>query len=728
MASITGSARRGAWTVLLLFSVLVPPATVASASVQPDQRLRDLESFIHFVIVGRGDLAAAAGQSLLESGVTPAQLAGLVDENDLGGRLDAALIGGRRLQGAEPIVGALAVMVEQGRLDLATNPDRIAEAIELLRGTVRGRIMGRDRLERAGEFAVRPLLEIIVRGDDPALVAEAEAILVERIRGGAVLPICAALPGLDPASQERACLILASIGDPTARAALPFLAELASAPSTSGPTREIAQLAAARIGGRADNAAARFTALADRFFRGDESLVTLPPGQSVATVDRISVWTYDAFAGLAPVPVPTAIWFDVMAMRMARRALELEPEDRQALALFVAADLRRDLAISATGVEDPFFAEALYSPRFFATAAGPSTGQAVLALALDTKDVPLIRAAIGALAQTAGATTLVQAGGRQPLIECLSFPSRRVQIEAALTLANAGLRTAFPSDHAVVPLLASAVRTDAVFAAVVAADAEERRQVGGVLSQLGYTLLGSGATFAEIEPAVLANVGVDLIVVRGNAASIDAATTAVRGIALTNATPLVAVASVFEADRVRDRLRDDAAAMVWTAGAPSEQLMGEISAFMTRVVGSPMDEAEALIYAVDALDALRGLAISNSQVFPIVDALRPLLEALRAESGSLRTMVAGVVALIDGSIAQRSLIDVALDEVGSDQVALLDAAAASARRFGNLAEARQIARLQGLLTSGDATVAEAAGRLYGSLDLSPEEAVRLIIQ
>ena len=57
---------------------------------------------------------------------------------------------------------------------------------------------------------------------------------------------------------------------------------------------------------------------------------------------------------------------------------------------------------------------------------------------------------------------------RQPLLEALAYPDRRVQYEASLTLARALPPTAFNGDYRVVPLLASAVRTGAAAFVVVA--------------------------------------------------------------------------------------------------------------------------------------------------------------------------------------------------------------------------------------------------------------------
>lgn len=729
MAMTPGNARRTRTITSLLAAAAVAAFLAVPALARQDagSQQRQLESFIHFVIVGRGDLAAASANALFDSGITDEQLAELVDEGNLAARLDQALIAGRRLQGVEDLVGDMSVRVERGRFVLATDPDRIRDSVAMLTGTVRGRMMARDRLAEAGPYAVRPLLQVLVAGDDAVLVSEAEALLVQRIREGAVLPLSAALPILDPASQERVCFVLGGIGSPAAAASLPFLADLAASTS-SDTTAARASEAISKIGGTAANPAGQFTALADRFFRLDEALVSLPAMQSLDGVDTLDVWNYGNFSGLEPVAVAKSIWFDVMAMRMAKRALELDSTDRRALAIFVAADLRRGLAMAAEGITDPIFGGNRYSPEFFATAAGPSIGQDVLALALEMRDTPLARKAIEVLAETAGSESLIRSGATQPILDSLGYPSRRVRIEAALAIAAAMPSTAFPGDYAVVPTLASAVRTDAVYAVVIAADSEERRQVAGSLANAGFTVLPGGGTYAEAEPGILDNVGVDLIVVRGTADAVDAVASAVRGNAMVNATPMVAMTTVINLSAVQDRLRDDLAAMAMVAGADEAVMVAEIRGFIEQVLGSAMDASEAREYAILALDALRNIAKAGSGALSINDAESALSEAFAVEQGALRVMIAEVLALIGTESAQQTLIDAALSASAADQVDLLDQAAASARRFGNRCHPSQASALIGLIQASTGDVADAAGRLYGALDLPVDETVRWILE
>lgn len=716
-------------TISSILAAAVVAACLSPAFAQDDaaSRQRNLESFIHYVIVGRADLAAASANALLASGIGDEELAELVDEAGLAARLDQALLSGRRLDGVQPLVGELSVKVERGRFNLATDGDRIKDSMGMLTGNVRGRMLGRDRLAAAGPYAVRPLLEVLVSGDDPILVSEAEALLVQRIREGAVLPLCEALPTLSPQAQERVLFVLGGIGAPSARTALPFIADLAGS-TESDVTAAKAAEALSRLGGSAENPSAQFTALADRFFRYDESLVALPPQRSLEAVDSLDVWSYGNFSGLEPTPVAKSLWFDVMAMRMARRALELDSTNRPALAIFIASDLRRGITIASEGVTDPIFGGERYSPEFYATAAGPSIAQDVLSLALSVKDTPLARKAISVLASTAGSESMIRAGEARPMVEALGYPGRRVRIEAALAIAAAMPRTAFPGDHSVVPILASAVRSDAAFAVVIASDLEERRQTAGALSSAGYTVLPGGADYAEAEIGILGNVGVDLIVVRGNAEAIGAAHAAARGSALTNAVPLVAVATAFDAGEASTVVRDDVAAMSMVAPGDDAALIATVRDFLEQVLGSAMDASEAREYAILSLEALKAIAMSGGSVLSITDAEGPLGEALASESGALKVMIAEVLAMIGTNSAQQTLIDAAISAGDGEQVDLLDQAAASARRFGNRSHPSQASALVGLIQASGGDVADAAGRLYGALDLPVSATVGWILK
>ena len=242
----------------------------------------------------------------------------------------------------------------------------------MLKGTMRAKMLGTRRLVEAGEYAVPELLEVLVKGNDPEMELAVTKVL-EEIKRQAVLPLCAALPGLSPEVQVKVVRILGAIGWPTA---FPYLLDVSKTIGTTAEVRQAAMQVFRRLGGTSTDAAAAYGALARKFFNEEQSLVAYPSDPNNV------VWSYGTHSGLVATPVPTDIFSQVMAMKAAKRAMELQPNDRIALSLYVAADLRRENQLGS-GQVDPFAGDVEYSPQFFATASGSDIVRSVLAMAIE---------------------------------------------------------------------------------------------------------------------------------------------------------------------------------------------------------------------------------------------------------------------------------------------------------------------------------------------------------
>lgn len=675
-----------------------------------------LEDFLHYVRIAKPDLAEAAGNALMDSGVSDQELATIVYDNNLEDKLASVLTRGRRMEGVSDLVAMLETRVENGRIALARDPERVREAVGMLTGSLRQKMLARERLLSAGEYAVPALLEPIVNGKDPQLEVACTQV-IEEIKRQAVFPLCAALGSVDVNGQRKICNMLGSIGYPAAE---PFLLQLAQAESTPDTVKASAMAAFRRIGGTSTSVPGQFTALGRRFFDNQMSLVAWP-GEPTN-----NVWSYDTYAGLTPTSVPTEIFSDVMAMMMARTALSYDRGSRQALALFVAADLRRENDLSA-GATDPIFGGNRYSPQFFATAAGTSIAQDVLAMSIDRWDTALIRDAIAALAQTTGSSNLF-ASARQPLLECLRYPDRRVQYDTALVIGSALPRKSFPGDDIVVPLLGSAVRdSGAMFGMIVASNEEDRRTYAADLETLGFTTLNGGQGYADVRNELGRAVGLDLVVIRGEIEMIRDTIKGLRNDNLTAAVPVIASANVADQLKLANEFADDRGTLIWTAGGSAEAFTNAVDQLLERTGGGRLSEDDALAYMLGALDTLRTIAINGNSILAVSEAENPLLESLSSRDGHVRLLIAEVVSLISGSRSQQALIEAALGATGTDQIDLLDLVAASARRFGNNASSAQIDALRDLIAGSDGDTADAAGRAFGALDVGPAEAVKLIL-
>lgn len=694
-----------------------PAAAGASGSaVSGSQTAQQVDQFLHFILIARPDQAQVAGKAILGSGISDADLAQVVDGMNISEKLEKAIRRGRAMEGVGPLVGEFEVKLERGRRDLARDSARLKQAMTMLDGTLREQGLGRARLVAGGEYAVPVLLGQIVDGRNPKLEVASTAVLVE-IKRLSVAPLMAALPSLDPSNQRKVVEILAQVGWPTA---VPVLQQLAEDPRSTVDVRDAATRAVATLGGAKGTLAQSYTNLALDYFRRQPAL--LPYADDAIN----NLWEWDGFGGLKPTPVPTAIYCDVMAMRMAERALKLDPAGQDALAIYVAADLRRQNDLPSDA-KDPVYGDRPLSPQFFATVVGPAVGQLVLSLAVDSKDTLLIRDAIEALAQTGGAGITIGVGGRAPLIECLAYPDRRVQYDAAIVLGAALPKQAFPKDTAVVPLLASAVRTAGTqYAAVVAADEEDRRQLAGSLTSLGYTVVGTAGSWEDLTASALASSSLDLVAARGRTDQVQAALAGIRASNLTAATPVLVVAAAEDRTALENALGADRRVNLWTAGAPQDTFKASVDALILSASGGPIAEDEAVTYAMRSLETLRDIAVSGNSVYRIQDAEKALSEALDTRSGSVRMTVADVLALIPTASAQQKLLDAALAAKDEEQVQLLDRVAVSGRRWGAQVEQRQASALRALVQSAKGTSADAAARAYGALNLPSDEAVKLI--
>lgn len=714
-ASGTSAAR---WMLTLIAAVLM---LASSGFAQDQSKTNDelLDDFVHYVLIAKPDLAEDNGRALLDSGITSVELANIIDEGLVEQeRFDRALDLAYRIPELEDIAGELAIRVEAGRLEQAREARRISEAIQMLVEHQRAKMIAEDRLMAAGEYAVPALLRTVEETNDERLRLACTRVLV-KLERLAVTPLTVALPYIgDPAIQRSMIDVLAEIGH--SRAA-PALRELAADESAPDVVRGSAMNAFRRVGGVDASLSDLHATLGMRYFMNEMALVAYPSDETN------NVWAYDAHAGLIFTAVPTPIFGQVMAMKHAQRALQLNGDNGAALSLFVAANLKRENNLPG-GASDPVYGGMAYSPSFYATVFGSQVCQDVLGMALDTVDTPLVRDAIAALAETTGGSNLFAGGGRQPLLEALRYPDRRVQYDAALTLGRALPTAAFNGDFAVVPLLASAVRTSGeTFAGVLAATDEDRRELRGALEAQNFTVIGAEPTVDLLAEPIGRATAIDLIVAQaGSAEEARDILTALRNGARTAATPVVVLVAPADEPRLELQYRGDRGVRIATLTS-NQQLATVVENAMQRAVGGRMSEAESEQYAFDALGVLRDIAISRNRVYDIADAEASLLESLGARSGGARGLVAQILALIDSADSQRALFETALAAPDFEQIELLNHTAASIRRYGSSVEPRHVAALLALINNSSGETAEAAARVHGALNSQPTpEAIDLV--
>lgn len=718
------SARLSASAVLVALALLAPaPTTFAqdggNSSTASQKTLaaiqKKVEDFVHYVLIGKADLARAAAEAALSSSSTDTELATAVDAANLGDRLNRALSGSRAMTDVADVAAKLETRIESGRRSMSRDPKRIAESIGMMQGTLRERTLANERILAAGEYAVPQLLKAVIEAKDPARELEARKALVA-LKRQSVLPLSMALANLDTDSQRKVISILGEIGYPQA---LPFVLEAGASSTAPAKVKEAAENAFRQLNGSARDVSAQFTALARRFFDRDMSLVPNPGDPTN------NLWAFDGdpsgYGTLQAKPVATSVFADDMAKVLSRRALAADPANAVALAIYVAADLRRENTLGSDAEK------ARYSPQFFATASGPSVCSEVLAMALDTRDTALIRDAIAVLSETASSGTLIAGSGRAPMLEALRYSDRRVRLDAALALASSAPQQSFPGDFSVVPTLASAITESGTSrATVLGGNLEERQAIQQQLQAAGFSVLAGSDSFETMEVDVVRSNGVDLVVVRASAADAQATVQRVRASGATSACPIVLIAQRADEVAVRNTFAQDRSVVVWSEGSSSDSFRAAANQAIATVSGAAMDEAEVAEYAIRCAEALRQIAAGGTKILAVGDAEGALLRALATKQGGLRMMVAEVLSLIATPSAQSALVDAAIGASGDEQIALCDLAARAARHGGAKADERQLSALRQMITSSQGANADAAGRLYGSLDAGSAEAVKLI--
>jgi hypothetical protein len=708
--------------------IALPVSSAAGgfAMAQPEsdvetQRQELLRDFIHFVKIARFDVASDLGTRLVETGISSAEFVDLVEGSREQQRFEEAIAAGLRVPVLEPVAAQLESMFRDGKLDRARNPQEIARNIELLTSGLRARTLARERLIFAGEYAMPQLLDAYLQNKDLALKAQVQRLMVDLGRG-AITPLMAALPGLDETSQEAVAEVLGLI---PYRTSLPVLIDVYQS-TTNNAVRQATGRAISRLGGNpASDIADMYALLADSYYAEPAELTSFP-GE-----DFQLVWNFDPGLGLVMVPVRTPVFHEAMSMRLAERALSVDPQNDETLALWVASNYSRSFD-SPDGYENPMYASDRRDADYFGVAVGPAIDQVVLRRGLDTRDTPLVRSSIQAIAQTAGSRLLwgQAVDGRFPLLESLNYQNRRVQFETALALGNAQPSESFNGSERVIPLLASAVKDASARYAIVLTgeDRESYDQYRASLERAGFTVLPPApGGLGQLEAAIADTATIDLIV---SAQGYDDTLLSVETARTENKTSVSPVLALMGPDDLLPMQRQygrDQSIAVRRESISGSAFDTSVETLLMVASGGPISVDEADDYAARAIEVLRNLSISNNQVLNISDAASILIDVLEQVDGYTMLDIAEIISYMPQPKAQESIMDKALglNDEGL-QVEMLTIVADSGKRFGNQLNNRQIRRLIGLAQSENDELAATAAATMGALEVDNDTLLQLI--
>jgi hypothetical protein len=705
------------------------------AQITNGRRQRQLaEDGYHFAAIGRFNYADANFKALVDSNPDPVALLELSRYNPARTQTLVRLV-------ANADVGESAKLVlkilQEGERELRTDPAEIEVNIERLGGPPRVVYEATNNLKASGEYAIPHLIAYLQnpkkRDLHPAIMQ-----LLPLMGRSALNPMVQAIQMKDQVTREVLIRALGAIG--YAQAA-PYLARVASADkSASSQVRTAAAEALSQVNKTGTNdPAVLFRMLAEGYYDDAESLAADP------RIDDANVWYWDEAAQeLRFIPVPRAIFNDVMAMRSAEAALQLANTDAESIALWLAANFRREAKLgmdveseapSPLAEKDATRPENYPRSIYFARAAGPLYNHMALWRAVKDREAGVALGTIAALAATAGPVSLVGPEDyKQALIKALEFPSRLVRTKAALALARSLPTSEFAGAQNVIPALAEALgQSGQRVGVIVDPDNQTRNEFQALLRAMGYEVFSDASLFTAMEQARKANVpGID-----AQTPTIGEAVKSVRDKLETSAVPIVIVSkpqqTAAAADlAVRSKGVETVVSDVLKLDAQDkiEKTVAQRLADASAALGmKPLDAAHSVDLALQAADALRLIGVARSSVFDLGRAEGALVGALAQPNEALRIKAASVLALIGSPGAQKAIAQAALDEKNSktQRIAAFESLADSARLNGNKLDSKLVEQVVRVAeTAGDLDIRTAASQALGALNLTNNQASEII--
>lgn len=689
--------------------LLASPVALAQDQASDDYKLWD--QFTHYVLVAQPSQALALGEELLALPNDRLLAAIEMDRHTVPGDLEQWL--------QNPEFGDLgerfdtkyqAALTERSR-----DADQIAMDLAKLNGSQREYLNAVERLKVTGQFAAPAYLEALQHGessDHPRIIRA-----MTEVGDELVYPLSVALPHLDAATAGKIALVLGQIGYPEA---LPYLKEVMESGGANADLKNSCASAYDRIAANWE-VPANASASQLHLILGEIKYDLGTRGDALTGMDEANdvgiVWRYNADAGLVMIPVPRAVYADVLAMQNARSSMRLDNESAEALTLHLASNLRRENNLNSQ--QDISYK--LPNPAsFYLLQAGPDQQKTVLARALDDNDPALALDAIEAMAQTVGDVVLLGANdARQPLLEALYYSDRRVRYTAAITLANAAPAEDFPGAFSVVPVLGQAVRQSETLTAMVVMPNGESDAMVAAMEDVDFAAAGGSNVDLASQEANAVFPGVDLIVYSGNLSDFRAAYAASRADGMLAVAPILALVDGDVATAIGLEFPDVVtAAPLGEGDAELDRLERLAAQTIAQYGGDPIGGDEALGYAESALSLLEGIA-DHPSIYDASDVLAIMVEALDDDRSTVATGAGEVLALLPSAEAQQGLAAAAMSRRGAVQVSLLGSLAESAMDHGNQLDTETIDQLVELTNTAGGDTALAAARALGALTDRP---------
>ncbi len=684
-----------------------------------DKALGDLwEDFVHYVRIARPEMARSFGQAIIDRNVPAKDVYVLSTKTS---NLQALLARAEGMEGLPEVVGGIRTLLEEGYVQMRSDPNEIANSIAMLTQGARAYSVGSARLVESGEFAMPQLVQKLVETECAGELSERILNVLPRVGKEAVRPLSVVLQTDDAKLQQALASVLGEIGYAHA---VPRLRELYQREDILPATKAIVERALVACGGQGaleQPLSALCFESAEAYYDRNDSV------RADARYPVANVWYWEPALGLTFKVVPRPIFCDVYAMRMSRLALAHDPTFRPAVSLWLAANIRKEADLPA-GKTDPLRGETQPAAAFYVRAAGAGYAQEALARALGDTDPRVAVEVIKALADTAGAKSLVSPieGGAQPLVEALTYPDRRVRFLAAVSLANALPDEVFVGSPLVLSVLNEALRQRGQRTALlIVSDESKRNLLKDGLRTKGYEVMEQ----TDINHAVAEVVkigGVDVIVLSESPAPLQVIS-AFRQEPAMGITPVVIASAGSE--QIKTFAASDGRTIVMGPTIDTESLDAALTA-ATLLAGATLDETEVTAWAVRAALAVRRLGLTGNETFNLERSRESLAGSLMGGAAEVQVASAEALATLISAEAQRAIVALPADVAAADGVRIpaLKALAASIRQRGNHLTDADADVILGIVSGdGSQPLREAAARVLGAMDLSSQQIQPLIV-
>jgi CheY-like chemotaxis protein len=533
----------------------------------------------------------------------------------------------------------------------ARDPKRLAELVDRLddpSAEIQRQAMA--ELLGAHEFAVPPLLAAI---NDPAKrTVHARAIdALAALGEDAVGPLLATLHGPDSTAKLAAIEALVRM---RASDAAPHFVGLYLARATSPQVRAAAEDALFDLYGMTPTPREAIRFLETEIVEVLSGRRLLPLG-----VDgNLDLWLWDAARSQpAPVTVSADQARSQLAARLARRLIELSPEEprhrRLYLVSLMEADAYRAGLDSAIGRSEG-------SAFSIAAGAGAEAVEDALSYALEHGHAPAATVAVQVLAENGNVATLLRGGAEpSPLATALTHGDARLRFAAAQAIVQLKPRAPFAGlSHLKSALVHFATSAGERRALVGFPNGETAQQIAGMVNELGLSTstatsgreLLLAATKAEAYELILVSSRID----RG---PLYLVVQDLRRHPHTRQTPIIVLAEDDEAGTLRHRMRDDPLTSVALRPRSMEGMRYAVEKALgragDRIIPAEVREAQAKA----AIDSIAALMESTPTVFDFREQERELAPLLY--SPSLSAATARVLAQLGTRTSQQSLLEVA---------------------------------------------------------------------